>query len=102
MSYATIATSVNDPELQHRTQAAVAQEAWSGAASSTAFGAAARADSGGAMLQLIWPVATDNAAAYESAVIAGNPNPGGDPSVITDAAILSAVQAHWPDDAGPA
>jgi hypothetical protein len=48
------------------------------------------------MSQLIWPVscATDIEAAYESAILANHPNPGGDPSVITDQMILSAVQAH--------
>jgi hypothetical protein len=50
------------------------------------------------MVQLIWPVssATDIEAAYESALAAHNPNPGGDPSVITDQMILSAVQANMP------
>lgn len=31
--------------------------------------------------------------AYASAVVAGNPNPGRDPAVITDPMILSATQA---------
>lgn len=47
---------------------------------------------------LRWPVAatSDIEAAYASALAAGNPNPGGDESVITDQMILSAVQANWP------
>lgn len=36
---------------------------------------------------------SDWEADWASAVAAGNPNPGADPSVVTDGAILSAVQA---------
>ena len=43
--------------------------------------------------QFMWPCCIDFEAAYESAVLAGNENPGGDPAVITDTAIGSAVQA---------
>jgi hypothetical protein len=52
---------------------------------------------------MYWPVcvAGDVAAAYESALAAGNPNPGGDPAVVTDGMILSAVQADWPPDDAP-
>jgi hypothetical protein len=45
-----------------------------------------------------YPVAVDNEAAYESALAASNPDPGGDPAVITDANIGSGIQAHWPAD----
>ena len=38
--------------------------------------------------------------AYEYAVNAGNPDPGGDPAVITDGMILSGVQANWPENPG--
>lgn len=43
---------------------------------------------------LRWPVSsqTDIEAAYEYALNADNPDPGGDPTVITDQQILSAVQ----------
>lgn len=46
---------------------------------------------------MIWAVATasDVEAAYESALAADNPDPGGDPSVITDGMILANVQANW-------
>lgn len=45
--------------------------------------------------QLRWPVSsqTDIEAAYEYALNADNPDPGGDPTVITDQQILSACQA---------
>lgn len=48
-----------------------------------------------AVFDYIWFVASrdDVIAAYESAVAAGNPDPGGDPAVITDGMILAAVQA---------
>jgi hypothetical protein len=47
---------------------------------------------------VLWPVctATDIEAAYESAMLAGNPHPGSDEAVITDQMILSSVQAHLP------
>jgi hypothetical protein len=41
--------------------------------------------------------ASDVEAAYASALAAGNPDPGGDPAVITDAMILAKVQAALPD-----
>jgi hypothetical protein len=99
MSYSTISQATVDVPFQNRVAAAVAREAWNSASlAATAFGELARESTWSAMLQMIWPVAIDTEAAYESAVIAGNPDPGGDPAVVTDAAILSATQAHWPPD----
>jgi hypothetical protein len=40
----------------------------------------------------VWASAPGWAAKWESAVAAGNPNPGSDPAVITDGDILSVVQ----------
>lgn len=82
MSFATIATSARDSSLQDRITACAAQEG--------------AADPPGAMSQLIWPVITsaDIEAAYAFALAGGNPDPGGDETVITDQMILSAVQAH--------
>lgn len=84
MSYATINRCANDQPFQGRVTAACAQE-----------GATAPPT---AMYALIWPVAAkaDIEAAYASALAGGNPNPGGDESVITDGMILSAVQAAGP------
>jgi len=84
MSYSTIYQSANDTALQNRVIAAIASEG--------------RDDPQTVMLDVIWPVATasDVAAAYESAVLSGNENPGGDPAVITDQMILSHVQASLP------
>lgn len=99
MSYTTIAAAAADAHLQERVTSAVAREAWNNPAlGDTIFGTEARQYPVGAMGQIIWPVAVDTEAAYESAVIGDNPDPGGDPAVVTDGAILAAVQAHWPPD----
>jgi hypothetical protein len=82
VSYSSIFASANDAELYGRITAAVAQE-----------GAEAPNE---AANQVLWPVVTasDIEAAYEAALVSGNPNPGGDESVITDQMILSTIQAH--------
>ncbi len=82
MSYSTIAVCAADQSLAKRVTAASAQEGH------------------GATLNLdyFWQVASaqDIEAAYASALAAGNPDPGGDESVITDGMILSVVQANPP------
>ena len=82
MSFSTINLCANDPSFQGRVTACAAAE---GAADPNAEMYA----------RLRWPVAaaSDIEAAYASALAADNPDPGGDESVITDAMILSAVQA---------
>jgi hypothetical protein len=84
MSYSTIFRCANDTHFRGRITACAAQEH--------------AADPDAAAEQLMWPVssATDIEAAYASAIAAGNPEPGGDESVITDQMILSAVQANLP------
>lgn len=84
MSYATIHRSVYDDALMNRVTACCAQE---GADNPPSVAG-----------DLIWDVctATDIEAAYASALAANNPNPGADETVITDAMILSAVQANTP------
>jgi len=81
MSYTTIHQCANDPEFQARLMAAAAQEGSDNPEYAMS-------------VLLRWPVAskTDIEDAYEFAVNGGNPSPGGDPAVITDAQILSAVQ----------
>lgn len=82
MSYTTIHQCANDEEFLARLAACAAQEGHE------------NPDYAASVL-LRWPVASasDIAAAYEYAVNADNPSPGGDPTVITDQQILSAVQA---------
>jgi hypothetical protein len=84
LSYSTINQCANDSALYGRVSAAVAQE-----------GVTPPMKIAGDMM---WAVAakSDIEAAYASALAAGNPNPGGDESVITDGMILSAVQASMP------
>jgi hypothetical protein len=100
MSYATITQAAHDAVLAARIDAAVYKEALSNPTfGETVYG---RQVLTGTLYPisgpLRYPVAIDTEAAYESAVIAENPDPGGDPSVVSDAAILSSVQAHWPPD----
>jgi hypothetical protein len=99
MSFATLAQSATDPALTSRTAACAQQEARTGSGKGTAFAAAVEAGTADLYLAFAWDVAINVEAAYESGVIADNPNPGGDPTVVTDAMILSAVQANWPPDA---
>lgn len=84
MSYSSIYASANDGDLFGRLTACCAQE-----------DAAQPAEVAGLIL---WDVvtATDIEAAYEAALISGNPHPGADPAVITDPMILAKVQANKP------
>ena len=88
MSYNTINICARDQALLGRVTAAAAAE--------TAGVGVISPD--GIAHQVIWPIAaaSDVEAAYASALAAGNPDPGGDESVITDQMILSHFQANWP------
>ena len=102
MSYTSITQASRDEALADRVAAAVHKEAQSNPElADTEFGRSV-ADGFAQTSRFAYPVAIDTEAAYESALAAGNPDPGGDPAVITDAAILSSVQAHWPADPEPA
>ena len=85
MSYSTINLCAHDEAMFGRVTAACAAEGRSLDANSAAY-------------EVIWAVAAaaDVEAAYASALAAGNPNPGGDDTVITDGMILANVQAHLP------
>lgn len=102
MSYLSITQSTRDANLRDRVQAAMSKEAWHNPElSQTDLGQAVRQASGFGLDSLLWPCCVDFEAAYEYALTADNPDPGGDPSVITDADILSAVQANWPLEKKP-
>jgi hypothetical protein len=88
VSYSTIARCGNDLALNQRVQSAVVQE-----------GHDLRTADVGYQFQLA--SASDIEAAYASAIAAGNDNPGGDESVITDGMILAYVQANPPEQAAP-
>lgn len=81
MSYTSIHRCANDEAFQARLMAAAAQEGSDNPEYAMS-------------VLLRWPVssATDIAEAYEYAINSSNPNPGGDPTVITDAQILAKVQ----------
>jgi hypothetical protein len=100
MSYTSMSRSSTDPALTSRITAAVVQEAWNNPANADNVYADNVRRSAMNAVVMHWPVviATDIAAAYESAVVAGNPNPGGDPAVVTDGMILANVQAKFPQD----
>ena len=96
MSYSSLARAATDPALQSRTGAAAQQEARNGSGVGTPFGDAIVAGTADLYAAFSWPVALNSEAAYESAIAANNPDPGGDPTVVTDGMILAAVQASWP------
>lgn len=99
MSYTTITQSTQDQALIDRVTASVQKEAHSNPEfADTNFGASARMDPYWGAQQMIWPVAIDYEQEYSYAIDQGNPNPGGDVGVITDANIQAAVQTNWPPD----
>lgn len=98
MSYTTMSMAVRDQALIDHVNAAAQQEARNGPAKDSQVAADIRANLFGASDRFMWWVASDTEEAYAYAIDQGTPNPGGDPGVITDAAIGSAIQAHWPPD----
>lgn len=90
MTFQTISDAAADEALGQRTRGAYAAEG------------VAQPDQ--AWFAMRWLIAADPSVAepYAYAVNAGNPNPGGDPTVITDEMLTAAVQAHpyTPPDGG--
>ena len=100
MSYASINTSAQDEALIGRIRAATVQEAWNNPASAaTEFGRNVQLSAFNSQ-RMVYSVcvASDIEAAYAYALAAGNLDPGGDESVVTDQMILSNVAANWPQD----
>lgn len=96
MTAASIARAANDEQLKARVQAMASKEIlYNADLAATAYG---QDVAGGFpnLAKLMWPVAVDTEAAYETAVNSGRGAPGHDVDVIPDAAITSAVVAHWP------
>lgn len=99
MSYKSITLSTYDTNLRYRIQSAVNKEVQANVSlGESVFGVYCKNNPWVGWQALIWPVCTDVEAAYEYAINAGNPDPGGDPTVITDGAILASVQANWPPE----
>lgn len=102
MSYSTLAMQVQDYAFMQRITAAVEKEAWNNPTfGDTDYGRAVILNYVSPPQQFGWPLSIANEATYEYAINAGTPNPGGDPTVITDADILSGVQANWPAEWPP-
>ena len=98
MSFNTIAVAANDPDLQRRIQACANGEAINNPTlKETQFARQVRAGFAN-MSTLYWAVADAVDAEYESGVVAGRGSPGHDADVVTDGAILAAVQVYWPLD----
>ena len=94
-----ITQAAQDTALNDRVVAAVWQEAIANPEfGDTVYGRQVLQGAAPILMTFAYPIAVDNAAAYETAVQANNPNPGGDPAVITDANISAGVQVHWPED----
>jgi len=101
MSYNSLSAQNADIEFSNRITAAVEKEAHNNPAfGDTDYGTAVIRGQVGAQL-LFWPVCIATEAAYEAALLNHVLNPGKDESVVTDAAILSAIQASWPPDPWP-
>jgi hypothetical protein len=98
MSYTTLVQQVGEVAFTNRIQAAAMKETFANEElGNSTFGQQLML-SPSQSIQLNWPVSIATEQQYAYAVQIGNPNPGGDPAVITDADILAAVQANWPQD----
>jgi hypothetical protein len=102
VSYTSLSQQMMDAALANRCNAAAQKEAWNNPElGASDFGRAVRQQQVSPNSVFMWPLCCATEAAYEYAQNAGNENPGGDPAVITDADILSSVQANWPAEWPP-
>jgi len=101
MSFNSLNQASTDPGLNTRTIACVQQQAHQNPALTATDYAATVIANPAEGVRMVWPVALNTEAEYSSALANGVPNPGSDESVISDAMILSAVQASWPPDPTP-
>ncbi len=98
MSNNSLAQQFQDAALGARINAAANREAWENPTlGATQFGQALKVTPSMSGVFNV-PVSIATEAQYAYALQVGNPNPGGDETVITDADILAAVQATWPPD----
>jgi len=96
MSASSIARAATDLHLQTRIQALAQKEALSNEElGDTEYGKQLLAGSTN-VNPLMWSIAIDNEAAYESALVSGRFAPGYDTDIITDAALTAGIVAHWP------
>lgn len=100
MSYLSIYRSSTDDSLRYRITSCTVQEAWNNPTfAESDYAKTVKYESQNAT-RMIWPVciSPDVEAAYAYALDAGNPNPGGDPGVVTDGMIIANIQGKWPFD----
>lgn len=97
MSLTSVTTASRDSDLTDRVTAGAQKEAHNGAVKDSVVADELR-DNPTLAVRFMWPVAIEYEAAYESALAAGNPNPGSDIGVITDDNITASIQANWPAD----
>lgn len=101
MSMASINRAANDEQLQARVLAAAQKEIiFNEDLANTNYGKQL-AQGFLNIMPLMYRVAVDTEAAYETALVSGRGAPGHDTDIITDAAITSAVVAGWPPDPVP-
>ena len=101
MSFNSIALAAVDTDLQVRVQACANREAsLNPNLKDTQFAIQVR-NGFANYTGLYWNVAGAVEAEYESGMLAGRGAPGHDIDVVTDGAILAAVQMHWPPDVVP-
>lgn len=98
MTMATINQAASDGQLRARVQAAAHREVtFNEELANTEYGKSLQRGIAN-VDPLMWRVAVDTEAAYESALQAGRGAPGHDADIITDAALTSAIVAGWPPD----
>lgn len=98
MSASSIARAAQDMQLLDRVNAIAQKEARANSQfGDTEFGRNLMSGMTDAR-PLMWAVAVDTEAAYETALVNGRGAPGHDIDIITDDQITAAVQAHWPAD----
>lgn len=99
MSYKSLNIQVNDIDLQARVEACMQQEARvNPSLKDTTIADSVRLGTYGQIKGMMWDVSINTEAEYAYALNVPVENPGADETVITDAMILSSVQANWPPD----
>lgn len=100
MSYHSIHQCTEDVVLQERVTSGAMKEAYAGGDefSQSNFGFQLQRNPALALNYFMWPTAIDYENEYAYAVDSGNPDPGGDVGVISDANIQAVVQLRWPKE----
>ena len=102
MSASSISQAANDPQLRARALAMAHKELLYDELKAESTYGKQLTQIG--VEPLMYPIAVDTEAAYEAAIQAGRGAPGHDLDIITDGALTSSINAHWPwaEGEGPA